>query len=281
MKTIYFVVLLFSQMGLSEEIGNSTPKNATVTAQSCKATLSSATRTTSFAELLNDDLLKPPPKFVDATTADARIGQVFAHQNLIRGKGRAPLIPTEALDNAKSFYHMMKESQWPVGPIFTPSKSEWFVAYGKSDGVLVFPRWDDTYFLNFAYEFHGAVLKRAIPIAQYYFERYEGPTITFFRSMSDKEFTQWELKDFTSLRAYEKAWGYRIPIVHLALERPWSATQNNHRVLRYEIPTNILLEWAKNNEIGIGMMDRQSREYEIVIPHMHWEELVQYAKVIR
>ncbi|MGZ3747713.1 MAG: hypothetical protein ACXWRE_10090 [Pseudobdellovibrionaceae bacterium] len=230
-----------------------------------------------MTELLNESLIAPSNKIFSDEIYNSRLNIIFHHQNLLRQKAGVDLLPTELLEKSKVESLNTSTAEWGLGNVFgTIRDSSWTLIYGVGNDMLIFPKWDDFLFLNYAYIFKENSLERAIPEAQYFLEKYSRETVRLYRAMSSNELTLWQIKDIATLkRAGNGKRNYRKPVVYFKPDSAWSWAGSDP-VAVFEVPRHLLLRWASKNLIGLGMVDRQKQEYELVFPEETWEELANF-----
>ena len=228
-----------------------------------------------LTSILNGRLIESKlQKMLSQEVLEQRLDIVFSHQNIIRSSAGVPQVSDEFLVQSKNENRKINDMVWHLGARFQPGDSNSYSIYNIGDSMIIFPKWDDFLFANYVYEFDGTKLKRAIPEAQYFLEQYSRPVLTLYRSMSLEEFKLWSHNDIAKLMFRGNGpRNYQRPVVYFKPDSIWSWTGSNSITARFDIPRSVLLEWAKKNNIGIGMLDRSKKEYEIVLPAEVWNEL--------
>jgi hypothetical protein len=132
--------------------------------------------------------------------------------------------------------------------------------------------YNDTFSLNYVYEFEGPKLKRAIPYAQWLVEHMPESEVTLYRQMGPRELGLWKEKRFKELGA---DWGHGKKVTHFSTSGTVTsaAGPRDNPIVKTVISKSALLELAKRGELWSAAIDHEETTHELVLPAEELERL--------
>ena len=194
--------------------------------------------------------------------AAARIRAVIKHQNEIRREKDAPLLGDEIEESTfRNQHHFVVEM-----PADFPYNSDhpYSGDFHLHDGKMIRSVQNDSYGINYVYEFEGPNLVKTTPHAVWVVQQLPGPTVTLYRSMSPPEYELWKQKKYTELGA---DWGHTHgeKVVHFSTSREFTSAGGSKRVA-VQVPKALLMKWAVEGQAATAAIREPEEIFEIVLP---------------